>query len=103
MAPATTHLNSLSLHDALPILAGPKMNPRPNAIPIKPILFDRCSGGLMSAMYACATVIFPPQRPANIRDRKSTRLNSSHVEISYAVFCLEKKKQSNLRSEGRHV
>src|SRR5690349_22808831 len=30
----------------------------------------------------------------NARDRKSTRLNSSHVEISYAVFCLKKKKQS---------
>src|SRR5690349_23926431 len=31
----------------------------------------------------------PPHRPG---DRKSTRLNSSHVEISYAVFCLKKKK-----------
>src|SRR5690349_23783304 len=29
------------------------------------------------------------------RDRKSTRLNSSHVEISYAVFCLKKKKRDN--------
>src|SRR5690349_24043111 len=33
------------------------------------------------------------QRPR--RDRKSTRLNSSHVEISYAVFCLKKKKKKN--------
>src|SRR5690349_23699891 len=31
------------------------------------------------------------------RDRKSTRLNSSHVEISYAVFCLKKKKNNQLR------
>src|SRR5690349_23599145 len=31
--------------------------------------------------------------PARIQDRKSTRLNSSHVEISYAVFCLKKKKK----------
>src|SRR5690349_22127917 len=30
-----------------------------------------------------------------VRDRKSTRLNSSHVEISYAVFCLKKKKHEN--------
>src|SRR5690349_23974306 len=30
-----------------------------------------------------------------VRDRKSTRLNSSHVEISYAVFCLKKKKKKN--------
>src|SRR5690349_23441601 len=33
-----------------------------------------------------------PGRAAAARDRKSTRLNSSHVEISYAVFCLKKKK-----------
>src|SRR5690349_6707074 len=32
-----------------------------------------------------------PLRPAAVADRKSTRLNSSHVEISYAVFCLKKK------------
>src|SRR5215471_20905810 len=34
-----------------------------------------------------------PCRRARPRDRKSTRLNSSHVEISYAVFCLKKKKK----------
>src|SRR5688572_31228662 len=33
--------------------------------------------------------------PADNRDRKSTRLNSSHSQISYAVFCLKKKKQHN--------
>src|SRR5690606_40148103 len=32
------------------------------------------------------------------RDRKSTRLNSSHVKISYAVFCLKKKKRSNIHN-----
>src|SRR5690349_22709176 len=36
-------------------------------------------------------------RPPRLRDRKSTRLNSSHVEISYAVFCLKKKKTKNPR------
>src|SRR6266540_5820847 len=35
-----------------------------------------------------------PRRPA-VRDRKSTRLNSSHITISYAVFCLKKKKKKN--------
>src|SRR6266576_6345886 len=34
-----------------------------------------------------------PPEPRFVRDRKSTRLNSSHVEISYAVFCLKKKKK----------
>src|SRR6266496_6190837 len=38
----------------------------------------------------------PKLSPA-ARDRKSTRLNSSHVEISYAVFCLKKKKKKNSR------
>src|SRR5690349_22821925 len=33
-------------------------------------------------------------------DRKSTRLNSSHVEISYAVFCLKKKKKTNLKPKA---
>src|SRR5439155_3179787 len=36
-------------------------------------------------------------------DRKSTRLNSSHVAISYAVFCLKKKKQKTLRLRGNQV
>src|SRR5690349_22110382 len=35
-------------------------------------------------------------------DRKSTRLNSSHVEISYAVFCLKKKKNSTTRTQPTH-
>src|SRR2546430_7819171 len=40
----------------------------------------------------------PPARPANVapKDRKSTRLNSSHSQISYAVFCLKKKKKKIL-------
>src|SRR5437773_8072500 len=35
-----------------------------------------------------------PRRPIGTIDRKSTRLNSSHITISYAVFCLKKKKQT---------
>src|SRR6266853_4850512 len=70
---ATTEIYTLSLHDALPIF-------------------------------------YPLRRPAVVRDplvraglehqrlgldRKSTRLNSSHSQISYAVFCLKKKKKNN--------
>src|SRR3989442_9384218 len=41
----------------------------------------------------------PPRgQPPDLRDRKSTRLNSSHVRISYAVFCLKKKICTNIRS-----
>src|SRR5690348_17440249 len=36
-----------------------------------------------------------------LRDRKSTRLNSSHPSISYAVFCLKKKKHNNIDSDAR--
>src|SRR5690349_22114458 len=38
--------------------------------------------------------------PIDREDRKSTRLNSSHVEISYAVFCLKKKKKNTTRQNG---
>src|SRR3712207_6911183 len=39
--------------------------------------------------------LLPARRPPRHADRKSTRLNSSHANISYAVFCLKKKKKSN--------
>src|SRR5690349_24192609 len=66
----------LSLHDALPISArSDKSWPALKARP---------------APVSSRTRMLPSLRPS---DRKSTRLNSSHVEISYAVFCLKKKKQ----------
>src|SRR5258708_28221135 len=40
-------------------------------------------------------------RTKDVKDRKSTRLNSSHQIISYAVFCLKKKKKDHYTSEGR--
>src|SRR2546422_5211498 len=49
---------------------------------------------------ACKTM--PPMlpTPSHIIDQKSTRLNSSHGYISYAVFCLKKKKQNNRQSQN---
>src|SRR5437870_11483224 len=44
----------------------------------------------------------PRRAPISARDRKSTRLNSSHVAISYAVFCLKKKKQPSQSTPSRH-
>src|SRR5690349_24113720 len=41
-------------------------------------------------------VVLGDHRDDRVRDRKSTRLNSSHVEISYAVFCLKKKKKHTI-------
>src|SRR6267154_5332460 len=64
---ATTEIYTLSLHDALPISPWNRAAPRPRRnVP-----------------------------PAPTQDRKSTRLNSSHPSISYAVFCLKKKKQKD--------
>src|SRR5690349_22980987 len=45
----------------------------------------------------------PRRRPKRRADRKSTRLNSSHVEISYAVFCLKKKITTPHRSRAEHI
>src|SRR5437773_9656831 len=68
---------SRDLHDAEQSLSG---NVRPSAQLADPRPVDRGGG----------------RRPArDDRDRKSTRLNSSHITISYAVFCLKKKKQSH--------
>src|SRR5215813_3045528 len=66
---ATTEIYTLSLHDALPI-----------------------STSRSSLSRRKTTVSAAPMPAARSRDRKSTRLNSSHVRISYAVFCLKKKK-----------
>src|SRR5947199_8976000 len=45
---------------------------------------------LLHDLVDCSLLTFPVER-----DRKSTRLNSSHLGISYAVFCLKKKKETN--------
>src|SRR5205809_1559202 len=42
----------------------------------------------------------PPARPRSVQDRKSTRLNSSHGYISYAVFCLKKKNRTRCTRQG---
>src|SRR2546430_4524663 len=56
-------------------------------------------------MVGRAVVVVENERRDGIQrvDRKSTRLNSSHSQISYAVFCLKKKKKSAEIDESRHV
>src|SRR5437870_13040756 len=73
---ATTEIYTLSLHDALPISIRAALRARNSSIRAK-----------------SARSSWPNERAllARIEDRKSTRLNSSHVAISYAVFCLKKK------------
>src|SRR3712207_8513868 len=53
---------------------------------------DDAGGGLLGAAQHVAEQL----RPLGVQDRKSTRLNSSHANISYAVFCLKKKKNKKI-------
>src|SRR5690606_41988708 len=82
-APATTEIYTLSLHDALP---SPRIRPviRQGTVRAYDPDFRRGSGAVATNRRSRG-------------DRKSTRLNSSHVKISYAVFCLKKKKTQNSR------
>src|SRR5699024_11387586 len=87
-AMTTTQPSTLSLHDALPISSGGEQG-----------------GGPRGAAGHHQGTGLPDGRddPREVRDRKSTRLNSSHVSISYAVFCLKKKKKrgSQMTLTGR--
>src|SRR2546422_9467214 len=78
---ATTEIYTLSLHDALPISAGQ----------LPSLLLMPIAGGL-SDRWSRHRILIITQ---SLADRKSTRLNSSHGYISYAVFCLKKKKKIN--------
>src|SRR3712207_7162046 len=95
---ATTEIYTLSLHDALPISGGPSAG-----------RLRQCRGGGAggTAGAVAGLRVTRASRPAcggsqnprtGISDRKSTRLNSSHANISYVVFCLKKKKLTSAQS-----
>src|SRR5262245_66107487 len=75
---ATTEIDTLSLHDALPI-------------------FHRLAFAHRDLLRTAPSPVrfYDEHAHRKIVDRKSTRLNSSHLGISYAVFCLKKKKKNN--------
>src|SRR3712207_7378384 len=88
------HISKLSLND-LPIINPPRGS-------IEDVIFNihsDCAVGLPSSFTAdlrCKFMGLIPHLVSNLlelTDRKSTRLNSSHANISYAVFCLKKKKK----------
>src|SRR5690606_42019287 len=94
---ADSNLYSLSLHDALPILTGGLVLVHGSA---GDLVGERMRRGVVAVagdvgdyagtgMLAGTLLVFGR---LGRRDRKSTRLNSSHVKNSYAVFCLKKKK-----------
>src|SRR5439155_21785015 len=95
--PSTTPIYTLSLHDALPISIhriASTYDVLPASVPLGRGVFvdgiralDVTGDGIKEAV-----VTHGDDGSAGTVDRKSTRLNSSHVAISYAVFCLKKKK-----------
>src|SRR5207253_11145451 len=96
-SPSLTH--TLSLHDALPISLASLAPALPEIYLITMIcvvlMVDVFAGQTRRGLTATFTLIVRPRRVWPAKDRKSTRLNSSHVAISYAVFCLKKKKKQN--------
>src|SRR5689334_24185032 len=86
---ATTEIYTLSLHDALPIF--PRRVEKSDFRAGRRAGRDRLASGTAALGAGCE------------QDRKSTRLNSSHSSISYAVFCLKKKRDHDqTRAEARH-
>src|SRR5438445_13658282 len=87
---APTEIYTLSLHDALPISGD--LGFWHTSIKLTSVANSTLLANLASLFVTLAAWIFLEQRPTKREaDRKSTRLNSSHANISYAVFCLKKK------------
>src|SRR2546428_9896537 len=82
---ATTEIYTLSLHDALPISDQDRQRSGQHELPLQNVRRD-----LLLTKWPRDVLPGP-----FLQDRKSTRLNSSHDQISYAVFCLKKKKNRN--------
>src|SRR5437868_10371261 len=96
-AAATPETHTLSLHDALPILStGALQQFLPPPLVLK-IPIDRFRDSIPSIAAGVPVQLAFGEAGINcitpIIDRKSTRLNSSHVSISYAVFCLKKNRR----------
>src|SRR3712207_8715380 len=89
---ATTEIYTLSLHDALPI--SPRSGERFARRVVTGcavLVVAACFGFSFGNVLALGRYLAVPEWVAWLVDRKSTRLNSSHANISYAVFCLKKK------------
>src|SRR5258707_12022911 len=97
---ATTEIYTLSLHDALPIssASGPLLSRGGPVCPPNELRFRPWRRAASCPRAVRGVQWVPAYSPVSLHpahcagDRKSTRLNSSHANISYAVFCLKKKR-----------
>src|SRR5690606_41396855 len=96
--PPTAEFYTLSLHDALPISEFGMLNSH-SFLEVMGIGRFKIRAGDMEFCGCAASDNWFPDPDKPVLDRKSTRLNSSHVKISYAVFCLKKKKKEHDRNE----
>src|SRR3712207_8826813 len=85
---ATTEIYTLSLHDALPIFQNMDLDCAISKADTEELGFE-----FLETLFILHYLL--PFRGNLLLDRKSTRLNSSHANISYAVFCLKKKKTTH--------
>src|SRR3712207_7668490 len=96
--PSTTEIYTLSLHDALPIFRDINRQIVLNYVrerePISRADIARETALQRSTVSIIVEELKEEGLIEEVGDRKSTRLNSSHANISYAVFCLKKKKKS---------
>src|SRR5438309_5538693 len=93
--PATPEIYTLSLHDALPISTMAFHSSR-LATGAQTRMAFTAKADLANKLDRVNDRYSPPTCDDARRDRKSTRLNSSHSSISYAVFCLKKKSRTTL-------
>src|SRR5256886_12151382 len=100
---ATTEIYTLSLHDALPISL--QLADHRGVVVILEVEPQQPVTPIVQHLEVLDVVVVAEQpRDLDLQDRKSTHLNSSHSQISYAVFCLKKKKNKCTNRElQRHV
>src|SRR3712207_7021280 len=91
--PPTTEIYTLSLHDALPICVS-SSSIRSSSPRARITTASSPNSRLVRSVASAASDPLDTSESVEVDgDRKSTRLNSSHANISYAVFCLKKKKR----------
>src|SRR5438132_7978791 len=98
---APPEIYTLSLHDALPISAAAAIRiPISSGTSRSPVPWNNSTGQRTCLIRVRLSSDSRTMNDGKMRDRKSTRLNSSHTVISYAVFCLKKKKKDKRVEES---